>query len=172
VTRVIGLDLSLSSTGVACNAGWVERIRLAAGPVDKPFLRLRAIRARVLEFANTGTDLVVVEGLAISRQTGQHLTRAGMWHLVMEAVDARTPWIQVSPTALKKYATGRGNAGKDEVLAAAVRRFPHIDVKGNDEADALWLAAIGADLLGEPMVEMPALNRSTLAQFVMPAGVA
>lgn len=165
--RVIGLDLSLSSTGVACNAGWTDRIRLAPDPA--PFLRMRTIRARIREFANTATRLVVVEGLAISRQTGQHLTRAGMWHLVMEDVDARgVPWLQVTPTGLKKFATGRGNAGKDEVLAAAVRRFPHIEVRGNDEADALWLAAIGADLLGEPMVEMPAANRTALAKLVLP----
>lgn len=168
--KVIGLDLSLSSTGVACNLGWVDRIRTKPDNVG-PFYRLREIRDRVTQFTD-GADLVVVEGLAVASQTGQHLTRAGMWHLVMEAVDdARIPWAEVPPTTLKKYATGKGNAGKDEVLAAVIRRFPGIEVRGNDEADALVLAAMGADSLGAPMVEMPAAHRAALSKVLWPAGL-
>lgn len=164
--KVVGLDLSLSSTGVGCSLGWVDRVQTKPG--GNLFGRLRLIESKVLHLVGY-PDLVVVEGLAFSRQTGQHLTRAGMWHLVMNGVDQRgIRWAEVSPTALKKYATGRGNAGKDEVLAAAVRRFPSIEVRGNDEADGLWLAAMGADHLGEPMVEMPAVNRESLRKVVWP----
>lgn len=168
--KVIGLDLSLSSTGVGCSLGWVDRVQTKPG--GNLFQRLRLIESKVLHLVGY-PDLVAVEGLAISRQTGQHLTRAGMWHLVMNGVDQRgIRWIEVTPTGLKKYATGKGNAGKDEVLAAAIRRFPEVEVTGNDEADALWLAAIGADLLGEPMVVMPAVNRAALAKLFLPSGVA
>lgn len=160
--KVIGLDLSLTSTGVACNRGWVERIR--TGPNPNVFERLRVIAGTVASFAS-GADLIVVEGLAMGSQTGQHLTRAGMWHVVMENLDARGyRWAQVPPATLKKYATGKGNAGKDEVLAAVIRRFPNVEVRGNDEADALVLAAMGADHLGFPMVDMPAVNRGALAK--------
>ncbi|RCV51187.1 hypothetical protein [Marinitenerispora sediminis] len=166
-TRVIGLDLSLTSTGVASSLGWTERVKSQPGSGDV-FGRLRSIRARVLDFAK-GADLVVVEALAISRQTGQHLTRAGLWHLVMEAVDSTgVPWAAVTPTSLKKYATGKGNAGKDEVLLAAARRFPDWEVSGNDEADALVLAAMGADWLGEPIAPMPATHRAALAKVTWP----
>lgn len=169
--RVIGLDLSLTSTGVAGSDGWVDRIRIRDD--GTPFNRLRAIRDRVRDYAATATDLVAVEGLAVQSRTGQALTRAGLWHLVMEDVDARgVAWVQVPPTSLKKYACGKGNAGKDEVLAAAVRRFPAIDVRGNDEADALWLAAVGADLLGVPMLEIPKMHRDALAKLRLPEGLA
>lgn len=168
--RVIGLDLSLTSTGVAGSDGWVERIRVRDD--GTPFNRLRAIRDRVRDYASSATDLVAVEGVAVQSRTGQALTRAGLWHLVMEDVDARgVPWMQVPPTSLKKYATGKGNAGKDEVLAAAVKRFPAVDVRGNDEADALWLAAIGADLLGQPMLELPQTHRAALAKLRLPEGL-
>lgn len=169
--KVIGLDLSLSSSGIGCSLGWVERVQTKPGGGNL-FQRLRLIESKVLHLVGH-PDLVAVEGLAHGSQTGQHLTRAGMWHLVMNGVDQRgIRWIEVPPTSLKKYATGRGNAGKDEVLAAAIRRFPDINVRGNDEADGLWLAAIGADLLGEPLVEMPALHRTALAKLELPAGVA
>lgn len=176
--KVIGLDLSLASTGFAVyynGAIAVDRIRVPARPNDHAqFRRIRLIASGVQDLVRghggTGdADLVVVEGLAVASQTGQHLTRAGMWHLVMEAIDARgIPWAQVPPTTLKKYATGKGNAGKDEVLAAVIRRFSDIEVRGNDEADALVLAAMGADWLGEPMADMPAANRASLAKVAWP----
>jgi crossover junction endodeoxyribonuclease RuvC len=149
--RITGLDLSLVSTGVAgyrITDGparvWVDRIDGKPWSSLPTMRRLRTIRAHVLEHVRDA-DLVVVESLALSRQTGQHLTRAGLWHMVMERVDTLDiPWCEVSPTTLKKYATGRGNAGKDEVLAAVVRRYPDVEVTGNDDADALVLVAMAA----------------------------
>src|SRR5258705_10471238 len=98
--KVIGLDLSLASTGLASSLGWVERYRPRLAGME----RLRAIRDWCREMTR-GADLVVVEGLSFGSVTGQHLTRAGMWHLVMEAIDRDTPWAQVAPGPLKRYAT-------------------------------------------------------------------
>ena len=172
VPRVVGLDLSLTSTGVASNAGWTERIRTRPGA--DPFTRLRTIRSEVLDRVRGGlehADLVVVEGPAFrgaGNETGHH-QRAGLWWLVLEAIDARDiPWAQVPPACLKRYATGKGNASKDEVLAAVIRRFPAVEVAGNDAADALVLAAMGADHMGVPMVEMPAAHRTGLAKVAWP----
>jgi crossover junction endodeoxyribonuclease RuvC len=164
--KVIGLDLSLASTGVASSLGWTERIR--SKPHPRPLTRLRDIRDSVLDMVGTKADLVVLEGLAASREVGS-LERTGLWYLVVESIDRRgIPWAAVAPTALKKYATGRGNAGKDEVLAAVIKRFPDYDVCGNDEADALVLMAMGADHLGEPMVAMPEVHRTALAKVRWP----
>jgi crossover junction endodeoxyribonuclease RuvC len=166
--RVIGLDLSLASTGVASNAGWVHRIVTKPNTGAGHFDRLRTIRAAVLDHVR-GADLVMVEGLSLGSQTGQHMTRAGMWHLVMEAIDAAgIPWAQVSPAGVKQYATGKGNASKDLVLASVIRRFPAVEVSGNDEADALVLAAMGADHCGQPMAEMPELHRKALRKVLWP----
>jgi len=49
----------------------------------------------------------------------------------------------VSPSQVKQYVTGRGNAPKDAVLMNAVRRFPDIEFETNDEADALGMLAMG-----------------------------
>ncbi|HYE78264.1 MAG TPA: hypothetical protein VEI97_09775, partial [bacterium] len=54
----------------------------------------------------------------------------------------------LTPTALKRYATGAGNAKKPQMQAAAAARFPHYDPtadSGADEADALLLLAWALD---------------------------
>lgn len=42
-----------------------------------------------------------------------------------------------SPAEIKKHATGKGNASKDMMVAAAVETFGAVE--SDDEADALWL---------------------------------
>jgi crossover junction endodeoxyribonuclease RuvC len=157
--KVIGVDLSLRSTGVA-GRGWADRI--APGPNLHGLDRLRHIRAAVLDFAR-GADLCVIEGPSYGSQgAGQH-ERAGAWWLVVEALSAsEIPVAVVPPTCRARYACGKGNASKDQVLIAAVRRYPDVDIDGNDAADAVILAAMGADWLGEPWAQVPAAHRTGL----------
>jgi crossover junction endodeoxyribonuclease RuvC len=54
------------------------------------------------------------------------------------------------------------------VLLAVARRFPDYDVRNNNEADALVLAAMGFDHLGQPLVQMPAPHRAALAAAQWP----
>jgi Holliday junction resolvasome RuvABC endonuclease subunit len=44
-----------------------------------------------------------------------------------------------SPTEIKKHATGKGNANKLAMVAAAKARFPGINVADDNQADALLL---------------------------------
>jgi Holliday junction resolvasome RuvABC endonuclease subunit len=133
--------------------------------------RLADITGRILQLIPAETDLVVVEApsLGQSRQAGEHL-RAGLWwYLATQLHLAGHHIVEVAPALLKKYATGRGNAAKDEVLAAVVRRYPDADVTGNDIADALVLAAMGARQLGFPIEEsLPQANQAALAKINWP----
>jgi crossover junction endodeoxyribonuclease RuvC len=175
--HVIGLDLSLTSTGLACTCG-IHRIKSHPSFEITRFSRFRMIQLGVNhhvhgteEICGRGrrADLVVVEDLALSRTTGHHLTRAGLWHIVMEYIDnASIPYAIVSPTSLKKYVTGRGNASKDEVIAAAIRRWPDAPINGNDEADAYALQAMGLDQLGHPPAAMPMVHREALTKVTWP----
>jgi Holliday junction resolvasome RuvABC endonuclease subunit len=70
------------------------------------------------------------------------------------------------PASVKLYAAGKGNASKDQVLTAAVRRLPGFD-GDNNEADAAWMAAMGLDhLTGHSVV--PASQRQALAKLKWP----
>ncbi|RPE15462.1 hypothetical protein DF122_21175 [Burkholderia pseudomallei] len=59
----------------------------------------------------------------------------------------RIPYQGVPVGTIKKHATGRGNAGKDEVIAA-MRALGHA-VTDDNEADALALLHWAADTQGE-----------------------
>lgn len=159
---VVGVDLSLRSTGVATAKGCL-RIQPAKGLAG--VARLRVIRAAVAEHT-AGADLVVVEGPSYGSNGGLAHERGGLWWLVVERLDALGRRVAVAaPSVRAKYATGKGNAGKDEVLAAAVRRFPSLAFTGNDEADALWLCALGHEALGSPIVALPAVQRAAAGKL-------
>lgn len=51
----------------------------------------------------------------------------------------------VAPMELKKWATGKGNAGKPMMIQAAQERWPHVEIIDDNHADALLLAAWGLE---------------------------
>jgi crossover junction endodeoxyribonuclease RuvC len=172
--KVVGLDLSLTSTGVAVatpNGAITDRI--TTKPVPNATLRERRDRLRRLvspiRTYITDADLVVIEGPSYGSTTPHQHDRAGLWWLVIDCVmRADVQVVEVPPSTRMRYATGRGNASKDDVLTAVIRRYPNVDVNGNDEADALILAAMGARHLGHPLESrlqdhLPCLPASHLA---------
>lgn len=154
----VGLDLSLASTGVATIHGDVVTVRrvtskATSGDTAATAARLDRIVAEVLGSVPLSDDThVAIEGPSYgSVGVGQHV-RGGLWWLVRtELARADIDTIIVAPASVKKYATGKGNASKDAVLAAVIKRYPQVDVTGNDEADALVLAAIAARVGGHPI---------------------
>jgi crossover junction endodeoxyribonuclease RuvC len=171
---VSGLDLSLAATGAAhAYPGVSGDSRIGSGLIASPTIgvrRLRDIRTKVLAWVGAPDliDLVVIEGPSYG-STGQYQHElAGLWWLVYEALDQLgMRQLVVSPKTLKVYATGSGNASKNAMLNSALQRLPWA---GNDhnEADATWLAALGCDLLGEPIVTLPATHRRALAKLTLP----
>lgn len=158
--NVVGLDLSLTRTGVATAAGTIS---LTPPKQLDGFSRMRWIRAAVVDRTN-GADLVVVEAPAYSSNQAYAKEIAGLWHIVMVVIDSRgTRWIDVMSNTLKKYATGKGRCEKTEMVIAAVKRLPWLEVANDDEADAAWACALGHGLLGQPLVDLPKDNRSALA---------
>ena len=53
------------------------------------------------------------------------------------------PYIGIAVGTIKKHATGKGNANKAGMMAAARARFPGIELATDDEADAIWVAMSG-----------------------------
>ena len=181
--RVVGLDLSLTSTGIAVIDG--DRVALgkistsgkATATLAERWLRLDDIATQVEQWVgHVGqTALVVVEGPSMGqgRQGGTH-DRAGLWWLVMDRLHGQGhKVVEVPPSVRAKYATGAGNAGKDAVLAAVCRRYPSVEVTGNDTADALVLASMGARHLGFPLEGLPQTHLQAMGKVRWPvaAGV-
>lgn len=172
--RVVGLDLSLTSTGVA-GTDWAYAYRPGR---RRSHERLDWLVAAVALSVKDGADLVVVEGAAYAQggQAGHH-ELAGLWWLVTQYLwRHRIPYAVVTPHGRTIYATGRANPAQDwprkdrsrvakgMVRAVAVERYG-IDCEGPgryDQADATILAAMGLDWLGYPTVPVPDTHRRAL----------
>ena len=169
--HVVGLDLSLTGSGIAFPSGHTQVVASkgsATASLDDRAKRIGKLVEEILDVVE-GTDLVVVEAPAFSRTQGSQHDRSGLWWLVVMGLHwSKVAVAEVAPTARAKYATGKGNAGKDEVIAAVVRRFPTFTGSNNNAADALVLCAMGLDHIGQPLVDMPALHREALDKVRWP----
>lgn len=153
---ILALDLSLTATGWARSDG-TSGVIVPRGEFARGIDRLRWIRYNVRELVTVtnavatvkydmlvGTEpeervsLVVIEGYAFGRiQQAHHLGELGGVIRVWLA-DMNIPFVEVPPSSLKLFATGKGNAGKPEVLLAAIQKLQY-GGNSHDEADAKWL---------------------------------
>lgn len=170
---VVGLDLSLTSTGVASSSRtwrlkYRRKVEQVATPVER-LARTRWLRSSILDLlAETAPTLVVVEAPAFAAVGGHEHERGGFWWSVVDVVDqAGCDLLFATPTMIKKYATGNGAADKDLVLSSTVRRFDWF-AGGNDEADALWACAMGHAYLGQPLLELPQKHTDALKTWKAP----
>ncbi|MDL4812738.1 hypothetical protein [Actinomadura opuntiae] len=168
---MIGLDLSLTATGVACADGSLLTIRTGPGDhladerdrlrwiADEAVARTEA--ARVLTFA-------VVEGPSFGSKGNALHQLGGLWWLVVDALMAVGAAVAVVPPGtLKVYATGSGSATKPDMRMALYKRTG-LDVKDDNRVDAWWLRAMGLDYLGRPPVAMPQAQRAALGKARWP----
>jgi Holliday junction resolvasome RuvABC endonuclease subunit len=158
---IIGIDLSLSATGIAIPSadGW-GLSTISPPPKLAGMERLdhisREISRRTME-----ASLVVCEEIAFSRNMAGHsevvmlhgLLRHGWWF-------DKIPLVLVSATSLKKFVCGHGGSSKnpvkkEHVMMSVLDRWGLRPADSN-QADAIVLAQIGRCLLGEMQPEIKA----------------
>lgn len=168
IFRVVGLDLSITSTGMSDGSHhWVTQT-----PPDHPIeRRIDRIVDRVGQFVHGSllsrgpfpahlADLVVIESGAFSRGSqseGAEWLAALRYAVRVKLWQMNVPFAMVTPTALKSYTTGYGQATKPKMVEA-VRDRHGIDLSGvkvkdgrYDLADAVALAAMGYRWLNDPL---------------------
>lgn len=144
---ILAIDPSLTSSGYATSTG----VGLLEPPKDKNrgMPRVNWIVTQVLTMAHVA-ELVVIEDYSYGSQGKAILNIAELGGALRWILwRAEKPVVVIPPATLKKFATGKGNAGKDEVLAAAIRRLDY-GGHSNDEADALWLYQAALHAYGLP----------------------
>lgn len=136
---VVAIDPSLTSTGIVFGAH---------RPTINTWKPAKLKGPKRLEwFFNQTVDVisawkpaaVAIEGYSFGSRNSHAHTLGELGGVIRMACSmSLTPIIDVPPTKIKKFATGKGNANKHLVLTEAVRR---LDYQGHsdDEADALWL---------------------------------
>lgn len=157
--RVVGLDLSLTSTGMSDGRDH----RVVQTKPDRPIEeRLHRIVSEVNAFTMSA-DLAVIEDAATSRSGPGHQELSALRLMVRTSLwNWDVPFAMVRPNTLKLIATGNGRASKDEMVAAVDGRhgtnlalLPKSHGR-YDLADALALAEAGYDHIGQPLTEWPA----------------
>ena len=171
--RVIGLDISLTGTGIACSAGWCDAIGLN-GVTTKSLVERDAIIVNlsydIAQHVGPETHLVVIEMPAYSRSGGGTHERSGLWWRVVHHLVAwEIPVVEVNTGHRGTYATGKWNPKKTEVVDAVARRWPAWQTHGDDNAaDAVVLMAMGLDAMGHPLATVPAKHRAALTKVAWP----
>lgn len=171
--RFLGIDSSLTSSGM-CRiiADVANPFEGAVTPPAIDVWRIEsratadksaaAMSGRITEIINAmepeirAADVVGLEGLSGFIKGSAAQVLPWLWGRIVDTcIAAATPLVIVPPSLRCKYITGKGNAAKDSVLAAAIRKWPQVEITGNDEADALVIAAIISRGKGVPIDDIP-----------------
>lgn len=160
---MIAFDLSLTATGYAIP----DTVGLLKPPELQGVERLLWIRDNVLHLSR-GEKLVIVEGYSFGSGNRAH-NMGELGGVVRVALyEAKHAVVVIPPSSRAKYATGKGNAPKEQVLAEAIRRLGY---KGHDhnEADAMWLLAMACDHYDAPCrVTVPSGHRAAVKAITWP----
>lgn len=135
--RILALD-------VATKCGWATKN--ASGVWDFSLKRDESSGMRLIRFRSKLKEIIDLENINLvtfERTAGHHKSALivqaelhGAMKLICE--DFKIPYRAYSASEIKKHATGKGNAGKPVMVAAAKEKLGY---KGSDdnEADALWI---------------------------------
>jgi len=161
----VGLDLSLTSTGVAIG----DDTLTIDGSALRGVRRLVYIRDRIAEIlTNHPLDpehpaplVAIIEGYSFaSRNSHAHALGelGGVVRVLLHELSI--PVIEVPPTSRAKFATGKGNAGKSEVVSSISARTGRLWLgPGNeDRCDAWILQEMAFTYMGCPRHNWPATH--------------
>ena len=173
--RVIGLDLSLTATGVADfgpNTLDITTIRSKpATTITGTWQRLNYIIGEIIQAIGDGPrpTLITIEGPSFGSKGAGTWDRAGLWwRVASHLIGDGHPIAVIPPATLKRYAAGRGNATKTDMAVALAKRAGGLELRDDNQVDAWWLAAAGRDHLGCPVVDMPQAHRAALGKADWP----
>lgn len=124
-------------------------------------LRADVIAVRIYDLVRDcklkyGSDpIVVIEGYGFGQASSIRILVEIGTMIRFRLHDLGISYIEVAPTALKKFVTGKGNAKKELMLLEVYKRWG-IDCETNDEADAVGLGMYGLAVNG--LITVPKIH--------------
>jgi len=138
--RFVGLDPSTKTGFVALGIdGEVLEAEELQGNGEQDPERMVTLIDDVMAKVQAG-DVICIEGFGFNSQKGFHLGGIG-WGIRMGLYRRQIPYIEVTPAQLKKFATGKGVAKKDELAVAIFKRWG-FESSSDNVRDAYILAQI------------------------------
>jgi crossover junction endodeoxyribonuclease RuvC len=143
--RVLGIDIA-THTGMVLLEGDEHRAKSIDVKTQKGYGRLQSIAKEVGRTLDLwDPQLILLEGYAHSRimGIGSFVTVVECSTLVRMALYERgLGWMEVPPTVLKKWTTGKGNSDKDAMATYVQNRWGFKN-ENSDIIDAYALARLG-----------------------------
>lgn len=161
--NIVGIDPSLTATGIAAADGTLHTVKSkpVGDDLGSRLWRLNVICAKIGALVQ-GADVAVIEGPAFSRANAGTHVGAGLWWRIVGGLHARgVRVVELGPSQLKKFATGRGNADKAAMRVALLKRAG-LDVADDNQADAWWLRQAGLHHHGLSDVPLPQVQLDVL----------
>lgn len=148
----VGLDMSLTSSGICVKTGSalrVETIRTDPRTCGCDLARLRHISNEVMRRIPKDVRMICIEDFFTPSnpfQIGAAIGLAMLGATVRLALyEAGMPFYVIAPSQLKKFATGKGAGQKSIVVREVFKRWG-LDVKDDNQADACVLAHLAEAL--------------------------
>ena len=161
---ILGVDPSLTATATCGPDGQSIIKSKQTGPA-----RLHEIADAVVALA-LAVDVVYIEGYSMGRQSNAllHMGELG-GALRLSFWRHNIPYVEVPPSTLKKFATGKGNANKDLVVSAVTHRSGRM-FDSNDAVDAYALWCLGMAHTGQPhdLGDLPQTHMAALDKLKPP----
>lgn len=184
--RVVGVDLSLTSSGVAAIDSLGDEFVPSCWHIKSSGKRGDSLidrDVRITELADGVLNsillapllpvLVMIEGPAYGSRGGSPVDRYGLWWRIVSSLLSRNiPVAYAHPTTRSKFAAGNGKSDKAAVASSMQRIWTGMEFKNSDESDALALAHMAAVGLGWTVVTL-ARHKECLSAVkwpVQPAG--
>lgn len=152
MSTTVGIDASLTGTGVVALSnfsGLSMHTRIESKYTEvKRLIDIEDRLKRILDNLIL-TDLVLIEGYSFGSK-GKSVYQIGELGGVIRRMLHRKMirWIEVTPSQVKKFATGKSQAKKELMIMHVYKRW-NVEFSTSDEADAYVLAKIGQALLGD-----------------------
>jgi crossover junction endodeoxyribonuclease RuvC len=160
IPEVIGIDPSLKATGFCGSDG--TTFTLTTGDAKRGDTRLHDLRKMLRYYLRANPARLAVVEVPARFQSGDAALAAGMAQGIVREilVEFAIPFGKLNPTLVKKFATGRGDADKGAMVAAANRHRlaahtskavgdrMYDDLTDDNQADAWWLRQMGLWHLG------------------------
>ena len=135
--NILGIDLSLTSTGISVN-GETGTITTQAKGAERLSIISLAILDAVID---NSIEIVAIEGYSFASRNSQAFSIGELGGVVRTRLWERNiPFVDIPPTCRAKFATGRGNAAKTEVMSSISAKTGIIFAgKGADDMCDAWI---------------------------------
>lgn len=157
----LGLDLSLTSTGY-CFSGNFGTITTPTKGAE----RLSRISNKIIDIIyENPVDIVIIESYSFASRNSQAHSIGELGGAVrMRLWECGVSYVDVPPTCRAKFATGKGNASKNEVISSISARTGIIwsGAGADDMCDAWVLEQMGLAYVGRSAYDWPEVNMSAL----------